>query len=471
MLDQVEIPGSDDWWVVRLATRLGEDFKRMSRLKEYHDGTIQVPDGSSTSMKDAYARFVNMGRLNLARLLVQAPVARQVPTGFRTAAAQDSDGDELAMQAWRRSHMATQCREAFQNVGIYGRAYGLVGGNGLIQMLSPWHAVTEAPDATPWLPDAGLTVNYDPIEKQIVLRLFRKGEDGERAYSRKAVRDADKPAVAPGVSRWSPGTDWTWADEREPIAWTSRVPIVPIEAPGGVGQFEPHTDALDRINHTIFQRLVLVAMQAFRQRAIKGNLPTHYPEDHPQAGTKIDYNEIFEGGPAALWMLPEGVDIWESATTDIQGISAEIDKDVRRLAAASSTPLYMLSPDAAGGSAEGAALLRESLVFKVEDLNARAGESLAELLALSFASSGEDERADSAQVETIWMPADRPSWAERAQAASQAATTLPRRTIWREILQLTPEQIARAQDDMDDEAFAGVLNGVGPTDQAQGGTQ
>lgn len=455
MLAEADVPGTDDWWAVRLATKLGERFERLGKLRAHYDGTIQVPDGASGPMREAYARFVNMGRLNMARLVVQAVTSRQVPTGFRTAATNDPTGDELAMATWRRSRMATQARDMFENLGVYGEAYGLVDEDGMIHALSPWMAITDSADGAVWGTDAGLTATFDPIEQAMVLTLFRPG------YVRQAVIDAEVSTIPQDGRKWFPGRDWEWVSDPQPLGWTDRVPLVPLSSPGKMGQFEPHIDTLDRISHTIFQRLVIVAMQAFRQRAIKGDLPSHYPDDHPQRGQKIDYDKIFEAGPAALWMIPEGADIWESAVTDIASISTEVDKDVKRLAAASGTPLYMLSPDAADGSAEGAQLLRETLTFKVEDLNARVGESLADLLALSFAAQGETERADPAQIETIWMPADRSSWAERAQAASQAASTLPRRTIWRDIYQMTPSQITQAQAELDEEAFAEVLNGTG----------
>src|SRR5690606_20613755 len=115
--------------------------------------------------------------------------------------------------------------------------------------------------------------------------------------------------------------------------------------PRGLGEYENHTDSIDRITEDILQRLTITAMQAFRQRAITPGdgkpLPENYPADHPTSpGEPINYDEIFKGGPAALWFLPEGAKIWESTATDINGLINAEDKDIEHLAAVTGTPLF-----------------------------------------------------------------------------------------------------------------------------------
>lgn len=58
-------------------------------------------------------------------------------------------------------------------------------------------------------------------------------------------------------------------------------------------------DDLDRINLLVLQRVQIAVLQAFRQRAIKGELP-----EKDAAGNAIDYNVLFSSDPAALWQLP-----------------------------------------------------------------------------------------------------------------------------------------------------------------------
>ena len=73
------------------------------------------------------------------------------------------------------------------------------------------------------------------------------------------------------------------------------VPIVQFLNRGGVGEFELVTDLLDRINWVTLQRLLIIAMQAFRQRALSGELP-----ETDENGDLIDYEAMFTPGPDAL---------------------------------------------------------------------------------------------------------------------------------------------------------------------------
>jgi hypothetical protein len=61
----------------------------------------------------------------------------------------------------------------------------------------------------------------------------------------------------------------------------------------------------------------------------------------------------------------------------------------------------------------------------------------------AFAFMGDEERADITQIEPIWGPIERFSFAERADAASKAVTTLPRAAIQTDIWQYPPAEVAR----------------------------
>ena len=192
------------------------------------------------------------------------------------------------------------------------------------------------------------------------------------------------------------------------------IPVVKFENIDEKGEFEPFIDLIDRINHMILQRLVIVTTQAFKQRAIKGDLP-----QQDMDGNDVDYDGIFQPGPGALWMLPEGTEIWESGQTDISGIIAGVRADIQDFAALTRTPMHYLSPDGANQSAEGAALAREGLVFKAEDRMARVTPSWSKVMSLMFRWLGDEERASLLDLEPIWKPAERYSLAERADANSK----------------------------------------------------
>jgi hypothetical protein len=189
-------------------------------------------------------------------------------------------------------------------------------------------------------------------------------------------------------------------------------------------------------------------MQAFRQRGIEGDVPQKYPAGHQLEGQQINYNEVYKAGPGALWAIPTGAKIWESGVTDITPILSAVKDDVKQLAAVTSTALYILSPDLAGGSAEGASLAREALNFNVGELQDRCGDSFASSLSLTFQAQGDTVRAESGAISTIWANIDGASMTDKAAAAAQAVTGgLPQRFIDQYIWGLTPEEQEQAASD------------------------
>ena len=96
-------------------------------------------------------------------------------------------------------------------------------------------------------------------------------------------------------------------------------------------EFEPHLGLLDRINYTVLSRLEIATLQAFRQRALKG---APVEDEH---GNEVNYDDIFEADPGAMWLLPEGAEMWESGMVDLGPIRQAIRDDVQDLAAVSRT--------------------------------------------------------------------------------------------------------------------------------------
>lgn len=459
MLTQTSVPGTDDWWVMRLAAQYGADLPRLYRMQSYADGTNALPDEWDTAMREAYRRYIHQARLNMAELIVSARVNRMKPLGFRTAAPNDDNGDQLALAHWNRSHMRLGARDLFTDAGVLGQAYLTVTGpqqpsadaQPMILRSNGWSTAVSPYATTPWLAEAAVQVGYDPMNGVDTITLFRPG------YMRIAVRVTRVSSLVTNGSAWDPGRGWEWATDPVQLGYTDQVPVTMMAGPGGKGMFEKHTDSLDRITGTIRERLTISAIQAFRQRGIEGKLPREYPPDHPLAGQLIDYDEIYKAGPAALWMLPDGAKIWESSVVDITPILNATKDDTKHLAATSSTPLYILSPDAANGSAEGASLAREALTFSAEEWLDRAEDPIDQALATCFRAQGDAVRSDVGAISTIWAPVDRTSITEKAQAASQAVSTLSKRTIWEKVWQMTPAEIEAEQQRQQDEQFQASL--------------
>jgi hypothetical protein len=215
--------------------------------------------------------------------------------------------------------------------------------------------------------------------------------------------------------------------------------VVKFTNADGKGEFEPYLDIMDRINHMILQRLVIATTQAFRQRVLKGDFPTH-----DQDGNEIDYNGIFESSAGSLWMVPETADVMELGQADINGILQAVRADIQDFAAVTRTPMHYLTPEGANGSAEGAALAREGLVFKTEDRIARVTPAWSKVMSLMFRWLGDDERAQLLDLEPLWKPAERYSLAERADANSKFQD-IPFRSRMSLIGQFSPADIAEME--------------------------
>jgi hypothetical protein len=217
------------------------------------------------------------------------------------------------------------------------------------------------------------------------------------------------------------------------------MPVVKFTNMDEKGEFEPYLDIIDRINHMILQRLVIATTQAFRQRVLKGDFPTH-----DQEGSEIDYNGIFESSAGSLWMVPENADVMELGQADINGILQAVRADIQDFAAVTRTPMHYLTPEGANGSAEGAALAREGLVFKAEDRIARVNSGWSKVMSLMFRWLGDEQRAELLDLEPIWKPAERYSLAERADANSKFQD-IPFRSRMSLVGQFTPAEVAQME--------------------------
>jgi hypothetical protein len=142
-------------------------------------------------------------------------------------------------------------------------------------------------------------------------------------------------------------------------------------------------------------------------------------------------------------------------------LRSAVRDDIQDLAAVTRTPLFYLTPEANQGSAEGASLAREGLVFKTQDRLLQFGESWEQVMSLAFLFAGDRERANRGAMEVMWADPQRYSLAERYDAASKAvAAQVPWRTVMSSVLQYTPQQVDEMEAERATDALlTGALNG------------
>lgn len=481
----------DAYWLTKLANRLSGRIRRLCTLRTFYDGqeqvpTATIPSGVNLDAFAVYKRFLQLCPTNFARVIADAVSTRIRPIGFRLISDRTSRSTE-ADQCWYENHMDLKSRQVMHDVTVYGSGYLAVSGVYLsdsIRALSPWNTdVSENGEAA-------VVYSFDDlqgVERLTLFRLIRDAETNEvtevrmrvakrAAETRTLIDESDTDVIYevandPGIMVNSFSTNFTWDDEQsissDAFWWASKcgcLPIVRIGSGSGMGQFEPHMGLIQSIDQERYQRFCIQEMQAFRQRAVKGKLPTVYKDTDPDvlsgkvnAGDRIDYSDIFAMGPAALWMLPEDCEIWESQVTDIQQLVTSTNSDIKHLAAASGTPLDILSPDVAG-SASGAELKREGLLYKIRDLNARANDAFVKVLRMALTiRSGKDSSVPLERFETVWDSISSESELSMAQSAAAVNGILPVKEIMRRFLHMTEPEIDEAMQDIADSTYQNAL--------------
>ena len=437
-------PGSPGWWLERLGRQLhiernGTTEKAgLDKLWRYYEGRCDLPEGAE-GCRDAYLAFQRKARGNFAELVTDAVGDRMTLTGFRTGAEGDENGDLEARRLWKANGLRVGSTDLHTWMLAMGKAYAIVGGPSeetsgypVVTVEDPRQVITAHDPRLPGRVRMALKLFVDEWTGRDVAYLYQP--DGWVLVAERKSNDGNPLHFATSPTFAADG--WEWATARFGQLPVKAMPVVRFRNKGGMGEFEPHLDVLDRINFVVLQRLVIAAIQAFKQRGVIGDLP-----DTDDEGNDIDYSAIFRPGPGALWKLPEGASIWESGQVDLNGILKAAEDDIKHLAAVTRTPLYFISPDAANGSAEGASTQREGLVFKSEDRINRAADSWAQLMSLAFRFKGDEARARLLDLEAVFAPAERHSLAERADAASKLNGVMPWRHLMADVMGFPPDMV------------------------------
>lgn len=476
-----EVP-STDWFLIYMLKDLLSGVRRYNRLRQYVEGDPPKPEtpekGLSEDSWKEFEAFRRKSRTNYAEQIIGACVDRTTVQGFRTAAEFDTDGDKVARELWDANEMDVKGDKAISDAYTYGAGYLLADPlTKRAKHFQPWQAVVVNDTADE--ARAGLCVEHNPTEGRDYAYLFLRDVDDYGVGTGKvqihiAARDRDRRASVSGkvFEREVPVTTyitqrWRWWKTVDTDL--DLIPLVEFPNRDGFGEFEKHTDVLERINHMLLQRVVVATMQAFKQRGIKGTFRKNDDQGNP-----IDYNELFPADPAALWLLPPDAEIWESGQTSIQDMLSAVKDDVRDLASVTRTPMNYFSSDSANQSATGSELQNDSYLLKIRDRKARMRGRWVRFMSIMFQINGDMKRADRKQLSVIWMPSDNVSITDRYSAATQAkGVGLSLRTIMREVLNYAPEDIEVAELEIISETLknairttdAGQASGANPAQQ------
>jgi hypothetical protein len=445
---------------------MDERAPRLALLRLFIDGNAPLPEGAE-GVREAYRAFQRIARSNYGEVVTDATGERMTPSIIRVG--KSTEDDDKARKLWKNNRLDVWATDVHRDMLALSKGYVTVQKDAETDEVEvvyerPEQCYVEHDPSRPDKRRAGVKVYRDLVEKRDYAYLHLPGKPSGTVWRFwRACYDSTVVLARPRLIErfqggWQPDAEFNLVpidaepDDIGPGRPTGLtvVPIVPFINRGELGEYETHIDLLNRINWVILQRLVITAIQAYKQRALKGDLP-----ETDEDGNNIDYGEMFKPGAGSLWRLPEGVELWESGQTDISGILESAKADILELAASTRTPMSALMPESTNQSAEGASFAREGLVFKANDRIARAKSSWVEVvkLMLTLANGEEPE-----EVDVDFLPAERQSMAERYDALSKAGTDVPWRTKMSDILGFDGAKIDRmAVERAEDAMFTATL--------------
>lgn len=375
MLIDYQTPQSPGWWLIRLGKKLAADQPRCEALDNWRNGESELPHGNK-KMREAYRRLQRIARTNFAGLVIESVLERMKVIAFRVGA--DSTATDKKAWAW------WQANSLDADSGIVHRA--------AVTMSRAYVSVGDDPD-NPGQPlvtgeDPRQTMHESsPLNRRKLLAVLKTYRDDLAGVQRAMVYLPNQVwyfVTTKGISKDATAAElWasqSWeldtSDERYPDGWGANrlgeVPFVPFVnrpdlAGNGTGEFEDVIDVLQRINTTILDRLVIAAMQAYRQRWATGINPVD------ETGA---VKNPYEPGADLLWLSDEATaKFGEFNVTDVGPIIKAVDSDVQHLAAITRTPPHYLLAGLVNVSGTALGAAETGLVSKLGERETEYGES------------------------------------------------------------------------------------------------
>lgn len=452
--DSSKIQGSPEWWLLRLGRRLADETPRFDRLESYWRGNPPLPMGNRR-MREAYRRLQGMARTNFGALIAEAVLERMKIMGFRAGSDATEDADKEAWRWWQRCSLDADSGLVHRAAIVFSRAYVIVGedpdepGQPLVTVEDPRQVIHESAPTNRRKVLAALKTWWDDVENAQLAVLYLPETVH---YFRTEGVSADS-----GLSSAELWSSQRWvADDREYADGVATnpdgvVPVVPfINRPDmhgeGLGEFEDVLDILDRINTVILDRLVISAMQAYRQRWAKGVSTTDEDGNDTAA---------FDPGADLLWVVEDdAAQFGEFSVTDVTPIVKAIESDVQYLSAITRTPPHYVLAGIVNASGDALSVAETGLTSKVGERQLEYGESWEAVYRLVGARQGREIPYD---AEVLWKDPQFRSLTEMASANAQLkAADVPWRTRMR-LMNMTPGEIERMEAERAQDAMMAAL--------------
>ena len=443
-------PGSSLWWVERLSRRLYQRNRTLDALRAYYRGEQDTWRLTSESHRSAFGRLFDGLKANLAKPIVDAVEQRLTVEGFRLG--DDTEGAQKAWQLWQASGLDADSSLAHTEALSVGECPVIVWqepGASVphISVEDPLQVYVEYSSMHRRVPLAGLKRWVDPDERATFAVLY--------------LPDRVEWWVNRG-SGWQPGISGRNPLGRVPIVVLWNMPRL-VEPPGRFSRGEAEHEAvytlLDLYNKTLLDMATTSEFMAFPQRyAIGVSLEdeSFVPEGDTGeiqtdgAGKPIQTEAAsLKSGPNRLWKFENpDTSVGQFSVAGLEPYIRALEAIRSDISSATHTPHRKLlpPPTSVPPSGESVRLSDEGLTAKVRRKQTGFGDGWEDVIRMAFAWTGDLDRANRMDIETLWRDPEVHTEAEHMDALVKLHSMgLPLEAIL-ERVPMSPAEIARVNE-------------------------
>jgi hypothetical protein len=390
----------------------------------YYDGTEAIDAILDTDERQAFRRLMRDAGANWAELVVNAVAERLTVTGFRFGG-----GTDAAWALWQANSLDADSELVQTDALVCGSSFVLV----------------QPDDANP----SGVSITAEsPLEACV---LYEPGSRRRRAagYKRFGLpgRQTTEVVILPDVIATWDGVSPTPEVEANPAGTVGMIEIAPQPRTYGPPRSElaPVISIQDRINLTIFNRLVASDFGAFRQvwatgvklarETVGTDEDTGEPVVRPVKPFNVGADRLLanENPQGRFGVFPGD---------PLAGYLAAVEQDVTQLAAITQTPAHYLTGTIANLSADAIRAAEAGLVAKIGRRSRHIGEAWEEVMRTALGLIGNPDAAN-VEAETLWADPEYRSEGMRVDALVKMATLgVPTQVLW-EKWGASPQEIDR----------------------------
>jgi hypothetical protein len=411
----------DEWRQIG-AGKLDAQTSRAAYYQNYYDCENVVTALMDSEERTNFRTFLKESRANWSELVVNAVAERLQVVGFRFGPGNASGSH--AWEIWQASGLDADGELAQTDALVCASSFVLVN--------------LDEDNLT------GVTISVEsPFEACV---LYQPGNRRKRVAGYKRYSLGSKTTqvlILPDViATWYP-------DEPEPEVLANPTGIVNlVEMQPQPRSTRPPRSELhsavhfqDRINTTIFNRLVATDYGAFRQIWATGVKLAREILTFDDGTTKVNVVKPFDVGANRL-LTNENPDARFGSFTEstLRGYLDAVSQDVEQLAAITQTPPHYLLGSMVNLSADAIKAAEAGLVSKVSRRALHIGEAWEEVMRIALALTGDPNAGDVA-AEVVWKDFETRSEAQLVDALTKMATLgVPTEVLWQK-WGATPQEI------------------------------